>query len=511
MRTGAARQWATGPLLDHPPPRNARKAVDSMPQVHNSELAAATPRGPEEHKRLARELGLRTEDLFVGAKQTDPYFCGMPSQHRDAEWFMSVWERCGYTHPVHLRRLFYRALSLDPKTQITDYDRVGRPLRTRELVNTEHDWNRLLKAASASRWLGHIDPKLILDARTDPPSIGVVARDYEPEPEIDADLWQPELPRPSLDLPSAPTLEVPDVVVDGYDYQPADQPYVVEVWIEKSTMNDVLEPVCEGLGVNLVHGVGFMSITTTRKLVERAARYGKPVRVFYIADHDPAGDNMTVAVARAAQFMAEQWFPNADLAITQLALTEEQVAAYRLPGEPVPIGAGKGFHKAAASFVERYGDRKTELDALEAVHPGELARMVRAAIAPYRDANLRDRLADARSDAAEQANQQWQEQTAGLREELEQVAADAGRVYDAFRPRFETLLAELERRLVPHDARLADIWERVEKAWDGFEPELPERPTPAVDEPDESSWLFDSRRHWWAQLQKFKAWQRRAQ
>ena len=166
-------------------------------------------------------------------------------------------------------------------------------------------------------------------------------------------------------------------------------------------------------------------------------------------------------------------------------------------------------HRAAGGFIERFGDRKTELDALEAMHPGVLARLVRMAVADYRDPALHRRLGAAGTDAAAQANRQWREQTAGLREELEQVTADAGQVYDAFRPRFEALLAELERELAPHDARVADVWERVGKAWDGFDPELPERPQPAVAEPDEGPWMFDNRRHWWTQLQAFKTWQRR--
>jgi hypothetical protein len=53
---------------------------------------------------------------------------------------------------------------------------------------------------------------------------------------------------------------------------------------------------------------------------------------------------------------------------------------YRLPGIPTKEGDSR-----AKSFIERFGDRATELDALEALHPGELAKIVREALEPYSD------------------------------------------------------------------------------------------------------------------------------
>jgi hypothetical protein len=54
-------------------------------------------------------------------------------------------------------------------------------------------------------------------------------------------------------LASLIELPLPDVEdVSGYDYHATDQPYYVELWIEKSTMDDVLVPICEELHVNLL-------------------------------------------------------------------------------------------------------------------------------------------------------------------------------------------------------------------------------------------------------------------
>jgi hypothetical protein len=43
------------------------------------------------------------------------------------------------------------------------------------------------------------------------------------------------------------------------------QPYHVEVWAEKTTMNDILVPLCSSLGTNYVSGAGYQSITFGHK------------------------------------------------------------------------------------------------------------------------------------------------------------------------------------------------------------------------------------------------------
>src|SRR5262249_51819997 len=158
----------------------------------------------------------------------------------------------------------------------------------------------------------------------------------------------------------------------GYDYAAADQPYLVEIWVEKSTMNDVLEPLCGQLSVNLVTSLGFQSMTAAVNLLQRAARLaaaGRPCRVFYISDYDPAGDGMPVAVARQIEFWLSQYAPGADIKLTPLVLTREQVVAYDLPRTPI-----KESDRRRANFEALHGEGAVELDALEALHPGELRR-----------------------------------------------------------------------------------------------------------------------------------------
>ena len=71
-------------------------------------------------------------------------------------------------------------------------------------------------------------------------------------------------------------------------------------------------------------------------------------------------------------------------------LTADQVARYGLPRIPIKDSDARKGH-----FEARYGEGATELDALEAIHSGELARIVRARVdvyrAPTRDGPGRDR------------------------------------------------------------------------------------------------------------------------
>src|SRR3989304_3831676 len=92
--------------------------------------------------------------------------------------------------------------------------------------------------------------------------------------------------------------DIGDGIVEGYDYQEGDQPVHLEIWCEKSTVDDVLVPLCQVYGMNLVTGTGYESITASVVMLQRALEAGKRVRLLYISDYDPAGRNMPIAVAR---------------------------------------------------------------------------------------------------------------------------------------------------------------------------------------------------------------------
>lgn len=192
---------------------------------------------------------------------------------------------------------------------------------------------------------------------------------------------------------------------------------------------------------------------------------------------------MPVAVARQAQFWAAKLGIKAEVLIHPIVLTDEQVEQYGLPQAP-----------------DSKDRMRTELDALEALHPGELARIVEAEVARWRDPELEDALADAEDDAQEQASQAWREETGELSGELAAIRAEAEAIIAEYKPKIE----ELNRRLDDGPwQRLADLKRRVTEAADG-DWELPDRPVP--DDPEvPDGILYDSSRHWLEQLQAYRA------
>ena len=64
------------------------------------------------------------------------------------------------------------------------------------------------------------------------------------------------------------------------------QPYHLEVWIEKATMNDILIPVCRDYHSNLVTGEGQMSITSVWDLVSNRIKAISPTPLPWAAHPD---------------------------------------------------------------------------------------------------------------------------------------------------------------------------------------------------------------------------------
>src|SRR5262249_60631530 len=80
------------------------------------------------------------------------------------------------------------------------------------------------------------------------------------------------------------------------------QPCAVEIWIEKTSMNDVLIPICRGYRADFVALAGEASFTYCVDLVNRTSRRNVPTIVLVISDFDPAGQSSPVAIARKAEF-----------------------------------------------------------------------------------------------------------------------------------------------------------------------------------------------------------------
>jgi len=112
------------------------------------------------------------------------------------------------------------------------------------------------------------------------------------------------------------------------------QAYYLEIWCEKSTMDDILEPIGLRYGLNIVTGLGEMSVSRVHELVCRIKKNKKPVRILYISDFDPAGEGMPVSIARKIEFYIH--FEDAkNVKLRQVLFTPEQCIKYKLPRKPI--------------------------------------------------------------------------------------------------------------------------------------------------------------------------------
>lgn len=108
------------------------------------------------------------------------------------------------------------------------------------------------------------------------------------------------------------------------------QPYHVEIWAEKSTMNDILLPLAQLYKVNLITGVGELSATACRNFIRRLSN-DRPARIIYITDFDPAGQSMPVTVSRKIEFELYRQGLDYDVQVRPIILTHDQCVQYRLP------------------------------------------------------------------------------------------------------------------------------------------------------------------------------------
>ena len=215
--------------------------------------------------------------------------------------------------------------------------------------------------------------------------------------------------------------------------------------------------------MNLVTGLGELSITAIREFLRRAARKGRPVRILYVADWDPAGLGMPISVARKIEFFLsnDEAYKDLDIRLQPVLLTAEQIAEYNLPRVPV-----KDSDKRKASFEASHGAGQVELDALEALYPGTLVEILEAAILRYFDVDLADRLRKAHDKYRARLNNEraitlndypevaeLQEQYARLAEnfgeEMEGLQAEMKQVWDKVSARMETRLGVISKPAIP--------------------------------------------------------------
>ena len=429
-------------------------------------------------KDMAQRQGKRVTDLIALSRNHDPFYVGTPTDLINAKWFADLWNRFGYTTGIHLRRVHYQIVSQEEPVLLPS----GTPYS-----NTEHDWAFLGIASEKARYLGLVD-YAAFDDRRNPEAI-IHSELIKPQPSITVDASESWILESLPHFPDLPTYDL-----TGYT---AVQHYGIELWCEKSTMNDVLIPICQQYGVNLQTGVGELSIIKTFELFERIRQAEHPIRIGYISDFDPAGRSMPTAVARKLEFFlrTQNGHHVPDVKLFPICLSIDQVREYQLPRTPI-----KDSEKRKNGFENRFGEGAVELDALEALHPGSLAEIVCSWLDRYFDHDLQERVGEVRRNLEE-----------NLSEVRDLVIAEHEEEIDQLRKEWAAIRKQYDSKIKAFSKKVTSLIDRVSEELENNTPDLESFPIPEAEHANEiEQALYDSSRDYFEQLAAYKQFQGRA-
>jgi hypothetical protein len=139
-----------------------------------------------------------------------------------------------------------------------------------------------------------------------------------------------------------------------------DQPAWIEVWSEKGTVRGTLAPVLSKYGITfrVMHGHG--SATAIHQAAEESAESTKMLTVLYVGDHDPSGRHMS---DMDLPERLDRYGGNVE--IVRVAIAEQDTT--KKAAVPHFSAHDKQKDGRYAWFVENYGERCYELDALSPV------------------------------------------------------------------------------------------------------------------------------------------------
>ena len=158
-----------------------------------------------------------------------------------------------------------------------------------------------------------------------------------------------------------------------------DQPTLVEVWSEKSTVQGVLAPVLDEFGVTFRVMKGFGSFTAVRQAAEDSLDLpdDRDAIALYLGDWDPSGLYMSeVDLPRRLERYGSSWD------FKRIALVRDDLK--RLPHFPAATKASDARARWYASATSADPSMCWELDAMD---PNDLRARVRDAVTGYIDAD----------------------------------------------------------------------------------------------------------------------------
>lgn len=139
------------------------------------------------------------------------------------------------------------------------------------------------------------------------------------------------------------------------------QPNHIELLVEKNTVATLLHPIAAKYTIPMTSGRGYTSLPPRQEMVERYRKSGREkLVVIAVSDFDPEGQDIPNSFGLS---LRDDFGLDVDqLAIVKAALTHEQTQTIRLHEGQLAKEDSSRYKR----FVERYGERCWELEAIPA-------------------------------------------------------------------------------------------------------------------------------------------------
>jgi len=159
----------------------------------------------------------------------------------------------------------------------------------------------------------------------------------------------------------------------------AEQPYYIEVWVEKDALSDVVGQAACRYDVPYFACRGYVSQSAMweaagRFIAKKINRKKHHCLLIYLGDHDPSGLDMSRDISDRLNLF------EADVIISRIALNYNQIQQYSPPPNPAKVTDSR-----AEGYIKRFGSSSWELDALP---PQVLDKLISDEIIKYVDIGL---------------------------------------------------------------------------------------------------------------------------
>ena len=154
-----------------------------------------------------------------------------------------------------------------------------------------------------------------------------------------------------------------------------EQTWRPEVWVEKEALTGVVSGICNKLRVDFFACRGYNSQSEQWRAGQRFAQYvrdGQRPIVFHLGDHDPSGMDMTRDNRERLEL-----FAGTPVIVQRLGLNMNQIEELNPPENPAKLNDPR-----AAGYIERFGNKSWELDALD---PTYIRNLIDGAVSQVRD------------------------------------------------------------------------------------------------------------------------------